>query len=138
MTAQTWDPARYEKNARFVSDLGQAVVDLIAPRSGERILDLGCGDGALTRRLADAGCQVVAIDSSYDQVEAARIDGEARVPWYFPTPAEYETRLRTAGFEEYLREVRDALEPKLRDASGSWIADYVRLRFAAIKPGRTR
>jgi ubiquinone/menaquinone biosynthesis C-methylase UbiE len=36
----------YATNARFVSDLGQPVVDLLAPRPGERILDLGCGDGA--------------------------------------------------------------------------------------------
>ena len=34
----------------------------------------------------------------------------------------------------YLREVRDALEPKLRDAAGTWVADYVRLRFAATRP----
>src|SRR5437660_6184809 len=26
------------------------------------------------------------------------IDGEARVPWYFPTPGDYATRLERAGF----------------------------------------
>src|SRR5579871_255559 len=70
--AQTWDPASYARNARFVSDLGSPVVELLAPQPGERILDLGCGDGALTKRLADLGCDVVAIDSSAAQVEAAR------------------------------------------------------------------
>ena len=245
---QTWDPATYARNARFVSDLGAPVVELLAPRPGERILDLGCGDGALTRKLADLGCEVVAIDSSAPQIEAARalgldarvmdaehlpfeqefdavfsnavlhwirradpmidgvyrslrpggrfvaecggygcvdrirtalvqaldrrgIDGEARVPWYFPTPEDYRARLERAGFHvdsialiprptplpgdvvgwletfaqsflqglagvartEYLDEVRAALEPQLRDATGTWVADYVRLRFAATR-----
>src|SRR5215475_12047551 len=71
-TAQTWNPATYARNARFVSDLGSPVVDLLAPRPGERILDLGCGDGVLTKKLADLGCDVVAVDSSLPQVEAAR------------------------------------------------------------------
>jgi trans-aconitate methyltransferase len=245
---QTWDPASYARNARFVSDLGSPAVELLAPRPGERILDLGCGDGALTKKLVDLGCEVVAIDSSAPQVQAARklgldahvlggenlpfkeefdavfsnavlhwikdadtmiagvyralrpegrfvaecggygcvnkvrtalvqaldrrgIDGESRVPWYFPTPGDYATRLERAGFrvdsialiprptplpgdvigwlelfgqsflhalpdtkrEPYLKEVRAALEPQLLDDTGTWIADYVRLRFAATK-----
>lgn len=223
-------------------------MELLAPKAGERILDLGCGDGVLTKKLADLGCDVVAVDSSVPQVEAARklglkafvirgedlpyneefdavfsnaalhwiksadvmlagvyrslkpggrfvaecgghgcirkirtalvqalnrrgFDGEARVPWYFPTPGEYATKLECAGFRvdsialiprptplpgdivgyletfalnffqgfsdearsEYLQEVRMILEPQLRDANGTWIADYVRLRFAATK-----
>jgi trans-aconitate methyltransferase len=247
--AQVWDPARYARHARFVSDLGSPVVELLAPRRGERILDLGCGDGVLTKTLADLGCDVIGVDSSAAQVEAARAlgldarvmaaedlpfdrefdavfsnavlhwirradpmiagvhralkpggrfvaecgghgciqkirtvlvraldrrgqDGEARVPWYYPTPGDYATRLERAGFRvdsialiprptalpgnlidfvetfaqsflqdlsgdaraEYLQEVQDALEPELRNADGTWIADYVRLRFAATKP----
>ena len=247
-TAQTWDPEVYARNARFVSDLGSPVVDLLAPQPGEKILDLGCGDGVLTKKLADAGCEVVAVDSSVAQVEAARklglnasviggeelpyeeefdavfsnavlhwikradvmlagvyrslkpggrfvaecggygcvrkirtalvealdrrgLDGEARVPWYFPTPGDYATRLEHAGFRvdsialiprptplpgdvvgwletfalnffqglseeernNYLEEVRRVLEPQLRGADGTWVADYVRLRFAATK-----
>ncbi len=223
-------------------------MDLLAPKPGERILDLGCGDGVLTKKLADLGCEVVAVDSSVPQVEAARklglnafaisvedlqyeeefdavfsnavlhwikradatlaavyrslrpggrfvaecgghgcvhkvrtalvqaldrrgFDGESRVPWYFPTPGDYATRLERAGFRvdsialiprptalpgdiiawletfalnffqgfsdearaDYLQEVRKVLEPQLRDAAGTWVADYVRLRFAATK-----
>ena len=245
---QTWDPATYARNARFVSDLGSPVVELLAPQPGERILDLGCGDGALTKKLADLGCDVAGVDASAAQVEAARklglsaqvvnaealpfheefdavfsnavlhwirnademiagvyralrpggrfvaecggygcvdrirtalvqgldrrgMDGEAHVPWYFPTPGDYATRMERAGFRvdsialiprptplpgdlipwletfaqvflhaipeaarpEYLEEIRAALEPQLRDSSGTWIADYVRLRFAATK-----
>lgn len=72
---QTWDPVAYEKNARFVADLGQPVIDLLAPSPGERVLDLGCGDGALTARLAELGCQVVGVDSSAAQLAAARARG---------------------------------------------------------------
>ncbi|MDB5049461.1 MAG: trans-aconitate methyltransferase [Fibrobacteres bacterium] len=69
---QTWDPDRYRANASFVAELGMPVVDLLAPMPGERILDLGCGDGALTAKLAAMGCQVLGVDASAAQIEAAR------------------------------------------------------------------
>ena len=79
-TNQSWDPDAYARNARFVSDLGAPVVELLAPQAGERILDLGCGDGALTIKLAEMGCDVVGVDSSAPQIEAARRLGlDARV-----------------------------------------------------------
>jgi len=77
---QTWDPDRYIANARFVAELGAPVVELLAPVPGERILDIGCGDGFLTKKLADLGCVVVGVDASAAQAEAARKLGlDARV-----------------------------------------------------------
>ncbi len=69
---QHWNPAQYARNARFVSDLGMSVVALLSPKPGERILDLGCGDGALTNKLLALGCTVVGVDSSPEMVSAAR------------------------------------------------------------------
>jgi SAM-dependent methyltransferase len=247
--SQTWDPERYARHARFVSDLGMPVVELLAPQPGERILDVGCGDGALTEKLVAMGCVVVGVDGSAEQIAAARarglevrvmdgqrlafeaefdavfsnaamhwmrrpdevisgvrralrpggrfvaelggsgcvqtivdaltavlarrgIDAAAFNPWYFPSAAEYRQRLEahefsveaialfprptplpgdvTAWLETFaesflqavpprerpavLDEVRQRLQPVLRDSEGRWTADYIRLRFKAVKP----
>ncbi|GIL00085.1 MAG: methyltransferase type 11 [Alphaproteobacteria bacterium] len=247
--AQRWDPARYARNAGFVAALGEALIDLLKPLPGERILDLGCGDGALTEKVAATGATIVAVDASDAQVAASRargldarvmdgqalafdgefdgvlsnaalhwmrrpdavidgvwralkpggrfvaemggagnvakitralvaaldrrgIDGAAAAPWYFPTAEEQSRRLAARGFDVlaaelfarptplpgdvtgwletfaesftnrlppaerpgFLGEVAAALAPELRDGSGTWIADYVRLRFIARKP----
>ncbi len=247
---QRWDPDSYAEHARFVSDLGAPVADLLAPRPGERILDIGCGDGALTERFRAAGCEVVAVDSSPEQVWAAlergldariidarelefqaefdavfsnavlhwirdadrvitgvwraltpggrfvgefggagcvasireafadalgtrEIDSATVDPWYFPTAPQYRQRLESRGFAvdsiqrfprptplpgdvtywlqlfaqpflsavpddgrpALLDQVRATLEPRIRNADGVWVVDYVRLRFAATRPG---
>ena len=248
---QHWEAQRYARNARFVADLGQPVVELLAPQPGERILDLGCGDGALTRKLVELGCSVVGVDAGPDMIRAARelgldahvvdghelaferefdavfsnaalhwmkrdpqeviagvaralrpggrfvgemgghgnvaaivtallavlerrgIDGRPAHPWYFPTPAAYRARLERQGFtvetieliprptplptgmagwsETFAEplfkllpeaertaardEMVELLATSLRDETGAWTADYVRLRFRAVLAG---
>jgi len=73
--AQHWDPQRYNENAGFVAELGNPLLDLLQPQPGERILDLGCGEGALTERLAASGATVVGVDASPEQIEAAKRRG---------------------------------------------------------------
>ncbi len=70
--AQEWNSSRYAENARFVSDLGEPLIALLNPQPGERILDLGCGDGVLTAKIADSGTQVLGVDASSDMVAAAQ------------------------------------------------------------------
>jgi trans-aconitate methyltransferase len=245
-----WNAATYATNARFVADLGTPVVHLLAPKPGEHILDLGCGDGVLTEQIAQAGVQVIGVDGSADMVRAASARGlDARVMdgqaltfpaqfhavfsnaalhwmpdadavaagvaralrpggrfvgefgghgnvasivaalhaalrhrgvataaafgWYFPTAEEYAALLERHGFAvrsialiprptrlptgiqgwlatfaapflkdfapaeqaAILEEVADVLARPLRTAAGDWIADYVRLRFAADLSG---
>ncbi|MBD3898256.1 methyltransferase domain-containing protein [Halomonas sp. ML-15] len=72
---QHWNAADYAHHADFVPSLGSEVVKLLAPQAGERILDLGCGDGALSERLAKLGVDIVGVDASEAMVEAARERG---------------------------------------------------------------
>ena len=73
--AQSWSAEGYATNAGFVPVLGRAVLDLMDPRPGERILDLGCGDGALTAQIAERGAAVVGVDASPDLLAAAKARG---------------------------------------------------------------
>ena len=246
---QHWSAERYAATAHFVPAFGAPVVELLDPRPGERILDLGCGDGVLTEKIVAAGADVVAVDAAPDMVAAAKargldarvipgqslafdrefdavfsnaalhwmrpqetvLDGVSRAlkpggrfvaemgghnntaailtamravlarrsietlrlsPWYFPSAAAYQAKLEAAGFdveeiaiiprptpleaglgawldtfaEDFLnplpandrpaarQEICDLLEPILRDETGLWVADYVRLRFRARLP----
>lgn len=79
LSKQHWSAERYAETAHFVPALGAAVLDLLAPAAGERILDLGCGDGVLTEKIA-AGATVVGVDAAPDMVAVARARGlDARV-----------------------------------------------------------
>jgi trans-aconitate methyltransferase len=77
---QNWRADRYSEHAHFVPALGQPVLELLKPSPGERILDLGCGDGVLTERIAASGAMVVGVDAAPDMVNAAKNRGlDARV-----------------------------------------------------------
>src|SRR5438552_4765096 len=80
LSKQHWSAKRYAATAHFVPTLGTPVVELLDPQPGERILDLGCGDGVLTEVIAAAGAKVVAVDAAPDMVAAAKARGlDARV-----------------------------------------------------------
>ena len=76
---QRWFADRYSTNARFVADLAEPLLKTLLPVKGELILDLGCGDGALTKKICDSGAFVIGADASFDQVAAARNLGVSTV-----------------------------------------------------------
>lgn len=67
-----WDAESYDRKHAFVFEYGEGVLSLLAPQPGERILDVGCGTGHLTSRIAASGARVIGIDSSAEMIEAAR------------------------------------------------------------------
>ncbi len=71
MTNQ-WNAAQYDAKHAFVYEKAKGLVDLLAPKAGERILDLGCGTGALTAEIADRGADVLGVDGSEEMVLRAR------------------------------------------------------------------
>jgi trans-aconitate methyltransferase len=75
-----WKADRYAQHAHFVPALGAPVLELLEPQAGERILDLGCGDGVLTEKIAASGAVVVGVDAAADMIAAATRRGlDARV-----------------------------------------------------------
>jgi SAM-dependent methyltransferase len=77
---QIWSPSDYQLHAGFVPALGASILSQLAPAPGERILDLGCGDGLLTAQIAASGAAVIGIDASPEMVAAARARGiDARI-----------------------------------------------------------
>jgi len=74
-SASRWSPADYASNAAFVPKLGAAALALLDPQPGEMVVDLGCGDGALTLQIMASGARVIGLDASAEMVEAARARG---------------------------------------------------------------
>ncbi|QSJ19486.1 methyltransferase domain-containing protein [Nostoc sp. UHCC 0702] len=66
-----WDSNLYDKHA-FVWQYGEDLLKLLNPKPGESILDLGCGTGQLTEKIALAGAEVMGIDNAPAMIEKAR------------------------------------------------------------------
>ena len=119
--AQEWLADRYAEHAPFVPVLGLPVLELLNPQPGERILDIGCGDGALSEVLRKAGATVVGVDGSPDMVAAAKQHGiDARLADAFDLPfdAEFDAAFSNAAIhwmkrdpDAALRSVRRSLKP---------------------------
>ena len=71
-TGAKWNAGLYEAKHAFVWELGKGVVELLAPKTGERILDVGCGTGQLTAEIAASGAEVAGIDRSAEMIGEAR------------------------------------------------------------------
>lgn len=71
MTNQ-WNAAEYDAKHAFVYEKAMGLVELLAPKPGERILDLGCGTGALTAEIAARGAEVMGVDRSEEMIAQAR------------------------------------------------------------------
>jgi trans-aconitate methyltransferase len=69
-----WDAQRYQSQHAYVWRHGEGLVDLLAPQPGERIVDLGCGSGQLTARIAESGAHVIGIDRSPEMIAQARVN----------------------------------------------------------------
>src|SRR5581483_931170 len=127
--SQEWNSVRYAQNARFVSDLGAYVLELLSPRAEERFLDLGCGDGVLTRKIASSGARVVGVDGSPDMVTAALKNGiDARLvdAYQLGFEAEFDAVFSNAALHWMKRDpdlvidgVRRALKPE-----GRFVAEF--------------
>lgn len=70
--SRAWNARLYDDRHAFVWKHGAALVELLAPRPGEHVLDLGCGTGHLTAQIAEAGATVLGVDSSPEMIAEAR------------------------------------------------------------------
>lgn len=71
-SSKKWDTNLYNKKHGFVHQYGADLIDLLQPKPGDRILDLGCGSGQLTAKIAESGASVIGIDSSVEMIQAAK------------------------------------------------------------------
>ncbi len=118
---QEWKADRYAEHAHFVPTLGQAVLDLLNPQPGERILDLACGDGVLSEKIKDRGAIVVGVDASADMIAAAKgrgIDARAMDGFNLTFDAEFDAVFSNAALHWMKRDpsavvagARRALKP---------------------------
>lgn len=67
-----WSPDLYDNQHSFVYKYGENLLNLLDPQPHEKILDLGCGTGPLTKMIATSGADVTGMDSSPEMVAKAR------------------------------------------------------------------
>src|SRR5262249_3589134 len=107
----------YAANGRFVATLASGVVELLAPQPGERILDVGCGDGALTEQIAARGATVKGIDFSLSMLEAAKkrgLDVEHHSADALPYREEFDAVFSNAALHWLSRDRQPALLASIR------------------------
>lgn len=118
-----WDAARYQDHHSFVWRFGANLIELLDPKPGERILDLGCGTGQLTAEIARLGAQVVGLDKSAQMLAEARKN--------FPALAFVEADAANFEFAE-------AFDAVFSNAALHWVKDAegaARSIAGALRPG---
>ena len=68
----TWNADKYTNDFSFVHQYGNDVAQLLNCAPGSDVLDLGCGNGALTNRLRERGFHVIGLDASSELLDTAR------------------------------------------------------------------
>ncbi|MBF2064457.1 MAG: methyltransferase domain-containing protein [Calothrix sp. C42_A2020_038] len=74
MLENNWNATLYEGKHAFVWQYGEDLLNLLSPQPNERILDVGCGTGQLTAKIADAGARVMGIDADAAMIEKAKLN----------------------------------------------------------------
>ena len=69
---QRWNASLYDDAHAFVWKAAASLLELLDPKAGERILDLGCGTGHLTAQIAARGATVIGLDNSQEMIGSAR------------------------------------------------------------------
>ena len=67
-----WDADKYTSDFSFVHQYGNSVMELIDASKNSTIIDLGCGNGALSKALHDKGYIVKGIDASKELLDIAK------------------------------------------------------------------
>lgn len=67
-----WNAQEYLQDFSFVPRYGEDVLNLLDAHAGSHVIDLGCGNGMLTKRLSEMGLNVTGIDASEDMLGIAR------------------------------------------------------------------
>jgi len=127
-TNNNWNADKYRKHAGFVSDLASPVVELLDPKEGEKILDIGCGDGVLSLTIEKYGSDVVGIDLSENMVAKAIENGlDARVMSVIDMPfdGEFDAVFSNAMLH-WVKEPKLAVENIARalKSNGRFIAEF--------------
>jgi trans-aconitate 2-methyltransferase len=123
MSTHRWDAQRYQSQNSFVWQFGEAVIDLLDPQAGERILDLGCGAGQLTAKIAGRGAHVIGLDASPEMIAQARSN--------FPS-----LDFRVADATAF--ELSEPVNAVFSNAALHWVKDQraaIRCVWRALKPG---
>ncbi|MEL7245129.1 MAG: methyltransferase domain-containing protein [Cyanobacteria bacterium J06573_2] len=67
-----WNSSLYQEKHDFVWKYGESLLEILNPQPNETILDLGCGTGQLTAKIAEYGAEVIGIDSASEMIEQAQ------------------------------------------------------------------